>query len=121
MPQKKQKTSKAEISLLYHKCQYCQAHQTMHFFYWHESACKVQWIIHNENQQTHNPTLTPTTMESAGAVQGGFMSGEFMEGCNTMQTEDTIVETDLLDMPWAGDAEEPIPSEQIQTINACWY
>ena len=40
-----------------------------------------------------------------------YTSGEFMEGCNTMQTEDTIVETDLLDMPWAGDAEEPIPSE----------
>ena len=38
-----------------------------------------------------------------------------------MQTEDTIVETDLLDMPWAGDAEKPIPSEYIQTIDACWY
>ena len=53
----------------------------------------------------------PTTTKSAGAIQGGFTSGKFMEGCNAMQTEDTIVETDLLDMPWAGDAEEPIPSE----------
>ena len=60
----------------------------MHFFHQHESACKAQWIIRNENQQTHNPTLMPTTTESAGAVQGGFTSGEFMKGCNAMQTED---------------------------------
>jgi hypothetical protein len=50
-------------------------------------------------------------MENVGAIQGGFMSGKFMEGCNAMQIEDTVVETDLLDMPWAGDAEEPISSE----------
>jgi hypothetical protein len=98
MPRKKRKTSKAEINLLYRRCRYCQAHQTTHFFDRHKSACKAQWIIRNENQQTH-PNPTPTTTENAGAIQGGFMSGEFMEGCNAMQIEDTIVETDLLDMP----------------------
>lgn len=30
-----------------------------------------------------------------------------------MQREDTVVETDSLDMPRAVDAEEPIPSELI--------
>jgi hypothetical protein len=117
MPRKKRKTSKDEINLLYRKCRFCKAHQTMHFFDRHESACKVQWIIRNENQQTH-PHLTSIAMamENAGATQGGFMdSDKFMERCNTMQIEDTVVETDseLTDMPRAGDAnlKEPIPSE----------
>jgi hypothetical protein len=112
MPRKKRKTSKVEINLLYRKCQYCQAHRTTHFFDRHESACKAQWIIRNEN----HPHPTPITMaiQNAGAIQGGFTDNyEFMEGCNAMQIEDTvaIVETDSLDTPWAGDAEEPIPSE----------
>jgi hypothetical protein len=49
--------------------------------------------------------------ENAGAIQGGFMGcDEVVEG-NAMQIQDILVETDSLDMPQAGDAEEPIPSE----------
>jgi hypothetical protein len=113
MPRKKRKTSKVEINLLYRKCQYCQVHRTTRFFDRHESACKAQWIIRNENQQTHtHPTPITTAIQNAGAIQGGF-TDEFMEGCNAMQIEDTVavVETDSLDMPWSGNAEEPIPSE----------
>lgn len=113
MPRKKRKTSKVEINLLYRKCRYCQAHRTTHFFDRHESACKAQWIIRNENQHPHpHPTPITTVIENAGAFQGGFTdSDEFMEGRNVMQMEDTIVEIDSLDMPWAGDAEEPILRE----------
>ena len=115
MPRKKRKTSKAEINQLYRKCRYCQAHRTTRFFDRHESACKVQWIIRNENQQTClHPTPITTAIQNEGAMQGGFIdSDKFMEGCNVI--EDTIaiapVETDSLDMPFAGDAKEPIPSE----------
>jgi hypothetical protein len=110
MSRKKRKTSKAEINLLYRKCRYCQAHRTTHFFHRHESACKAQWIIRNENQQAHNTHPTPTTaiIENAGAIQGGFAdSDKFMEGHNAMQIEDTVVEADSLDVH----AEEPILSE----------
>jgi hypothetical protein len=76
----------------------------MHFFDQHESACKAQWIIRNESQQT--------AIENAGFA--GFTdSVEIMEGCNPIQIEDTVVnlETDLLDTPWARNDKEPIPSE----------
>lgn len=115
MPRKKRKTSKVEINLLYRKCRYCQAHRTTHFFDRHEIACKAQWIIRNENQHPHpHPTPITRTIENAGAIQEGFTdSDKFREKCNAMQREDTVVETDSLDMPRAGDAEEPIPSELI--------
>ena len=110
MPRKKRKTSKVEIGLLYRKCRYCKAHRTTHFFDRHESACKAQWIIRNEIHS--HPTPTTTAIENAGATQGGFMdSGEFTDGCNAMQVEDTLVETDSLDIPRAGDDEEPILGE----------
>ena len=110
MPRKKRKTSKVEINLLYRKCRYCQAHRTTHFFDQHERACKVQWIIRNENQQTHlHPTPITTAIENPGAIRGGFTESD--EGCNAMQIEDTIVEADSSDMLLPGDAEEPIPSE----------
>ena len=85
----------------------------MHFFDQHESACKAQWVICNENQQTHpHPTPITAAMENAGVIQGGIMdSDKIIEGCNAMQIEDTVVETDSLDMPWAGDAKEPISSK----------
>lgn len=113
MPRKKRKTSKVEIDLLYRKCRYCQAHRTKHFFDRHESACKVKWIIRNEDQHPHpHPTPITTAMENSGAIQVGFTdSDKFMEGCNATQMEDTVVETNSLDIPWAGDAEGSIPSE----------
>jgi len=116
MSRKKRKTSKVEIDLLYRKCRYCKAHRTTHFFDQHETACKAQWIIRNENQQTH---LHPTpAIEDAGAVRGIPMDcGELMEGPNAMEI---VVETDLLDMSRTGDAEEPIPSEYVYPIDARW-
>ena len=109
MSQKKQKTSKIEIDLLYWKCQYCKAHRTTHFFDQHETACKAQWVIHNKTRP--HPTMA---IENAGAIP--MDCDELMEGHNTMEI---VVETNSLDMP-CGDAKEPIPSEYVYSIDARW-
>jgi hypothetical protein len=116
MSRKKRKTSKVEIGLLYRKCRYCKAHRTTHFFDRHETACKAQWIIRNENQQTHlHPTPTTTAIENAGAVRGSPMDCD--EGPNAMEI---VVGADSLDMSWTGDADELIPSEYFYPIDALW-
>ena len=112
MSRKKRKTSKVEIDLLYRKCRYCKAHQTTHFFDWHETACKAQWIIRNQNQQTH--LHATTAIENAGAVP--MDCDELTDDPNTVEI---VVETGSLDMP-CGDAEEPIPSEYVYSIDARW-
>jgi len=53
-------------------------------------------------------------IENAGAVP--MDCDELMEGRNATEI---VVETNSLDMP-CGDAEEPIPSEYVYSIGACW-
>jgi hypothetical protein len=121
MLRKKRKTSKVEISLLYRKCRYCKAHRPTHFFDRHETACQAQWIIRNENQQTHlHPTPTTTAIENAGAVRGSPMDcDELIEG-PTGNAMEIVVGADSLDMSWTGDAEELIPGEYVYPIDALW-
>jgi hypothetical protein len=113
MARKRRKTSKAEINLLYRKCRYCKAHRTINFFDRHERACKTQWVIRNEHQPILSPpTPTARALADVGTIRGDFMGCvEVREECSAMQLDDTVVEADFLDMPLAGGAEEPIPSE----------
>jgi len=113
MPRGRRKSSKGEIAQLYRKCRYCKAHRNAHFFNRHEAACKIQYIIRNEDRQLHSCATSSTLAIENMGDPVGIDGVDFMEASSTMPLENTLVPVGGADsdQPQAAGANEPNSSE----------